>query len=242
MMSDGTIGRFVRYVARALPPSVSVRLPRRPVRLDRRRSALPKRTLRSVQKATFAYRYAGLACLKNPFDLALYMMLMSRERPRTIVEIGSHRGGSAVWFAAQSRGLDLGAHVWSLDIDPVIDVHDPDVTFLEGDIHDLASSRLPSVLADCPRPLLVVEDGPHTFEACLAAMEFLHPHMQRGDFLVVEDGIVKDLRHWEFDDGPNRAIAAFLAAHPGAYGSADEYCHFYGHNVTWNTNGYLKRL
>lgn len=169
------------------------------------------------------------------------MMLLGKVRPRTIVEIGSAEGGSAVWFAAQARALDLDTHVYSLDINIVTGVSDDDVTFLQGDIHNLEASDLPQVLASCPRPLLVIEDGPHTFLGCKSALTFFHPYMQTGEFLVVEDGNLNDLRYWRLDNGPNRAIGDFLKSHSNDYRIADEYCHFYGHNVTWNTNGYLQR-
>ena len=234
-------GGLFRKVAQKLPIQISARIPRKPLYLDPTRSSLSTRDLRTIQTGSFRYEYEGMECLKNPFDLALYMMLMSRERPRTIVEIGSYQGGSAIWLAAQARALNLQAHIYSLDLDAVTGVSDDDITFLGGDIHDLESSDLPRLLADCPRPLLVIEDGPHTFRGCSAALDFFHPLMRAGEFLIVEDGILKDLRYWHLDDGPNRAIAAFLEEHPDDYRIADEYCHFYGHNVTWNTNGYLQR-
>ena len=241
-MGNTAMGDFLRRIARRLPSKLANGVPRRPLAFDGERSLLSARSLRSIQRGTLAYEYAGSRCLESPFDLALYMMLMSRQRPRTIVEIGSMYGGSAVWFAAQARALGLEAKVISLDINRVVDVLDPDVTFLQGDIHALSVSDLPGLLADCPRPLLVIEDGPHTFEGCFAAMEFFHDHMRPGEFLIIEDGILKDLRYWRLDDGPNRAIAAFRSKHPDEYRLADEYCHFFGHNVTWNTNGYLQRV
>lgn len=225
-----------------LPRRLASRLPRLPVRLDPTRSAVSRRLLRSIQAGTFKYEYNGVTCVKNPFDLALYMMLLGRERPRTIVEIGSYQGGSAVWFAAQARALSLDAHVYSLDISKVNDVHDDDVTFLQGDIHELGESTLAAILQDCPRPLLVIEDGPHTFEGCISAAEFFHSFLQPGEYMVIEDGILDDLGYHQLNDGPNRAISAFLGRHPNAYRIADEYCHFFGHNVTWNPNGYLQRI
>jgi cephalosporin hydroxylase len=217
------------------------RFPRLPMFLDRERSALPARTLHQIQKATFRYSFAGIACLKNPFDLALYSMLISRVRPRTIVEIGSHRGGSAVWFASMARGLGLDCRVVSVDINAVTDVDDPDVTFIAGDAHDLASSELPQLLEDASRPWLVVEDGPHTEAACLAVMRFFDHRLESGEYLIVEDGILKDLRYRHLRNGPNRAIRRFLREAPGRFDVDRELCDFYGRNVTWNTNGYLRR-
>lgn len=217
--------------------------PRLPRSVDRRRSALPLRVLRDVQRATFRYRYRDVPTLKNPFDLALYMMLLSQTRPGTIVEIGSASGGSALWFASQCRGLGLDTRVLSLDLHPPIGLADADeqVTFLQGDALDLASSPLPDLLADAPRPLLVVEDGPHTFEASLAVLEFVHPYLQRGEYVVVEDGIVRDLGFRELRDGPGRAIRHFLGTHPGEYEIDRDLCDFFGRNVTWNPDGYLRR-
>ena len=55
--------------------------------------------LMKIQRGALAYTYRGVSMLKNPFDLAIYSLLLQRARPRTLVEVGSHVGGSTVWFA-----------------------------------------------------------------------------------------------------------------------------------------------
>ena len=215
--------------------------PRWPQALDRQRSAIPLRLLRSVQVATFAYSYRGVACFKNPFDLALYTLLIGRVRPATLVEIGSAAGGSALWFADQCRAHGLETTVISVDIRVPRRVDDPAVQFIEGDVHALEQSRLPELLARCDRPLLVIEDGPHTFEGCTAALQFFHRYMQSGEYLIIEDGILRDLGYRELRSGPTRAIKAFLKHHADDYVVDREMCDFFGRNVTWNPNGYLRR-
>lgn len=217
------------------------RLPRIPHWLDRTRSALPRRVLGPIQRATFKYEYRGVKCVKNPFDLALYALLIGRAQPGTIIEIGSGRGGSALWFADQMRAHGRQPNVVSLDIQPVVGVDADGVRFLAGDINHLAASELPAILADCPRPILVIEDGPHTFEGCLNALRFFDGYLQPGEFIVVEDGILRDLGLKSLDNGPNRAIAEFIGTHADRYVVDRDYCDFFGHNVTWNTNGYLRR-
>ena len=216
--------------------------PRLPRFVDRERSSLPGRTLREIQSATARYRYRGVNCVKNPFDLALYMQLLSDIRPGTIVEVGSFNGGSALWFAAQTRGLGLSTKVYSVDIYPVGDVQDVNVTFLAGDIHRLEESALPEILQNAERPLFVVEDGPHTFEGCLAALRFFDTYLEPGEYIVIEDGILKDLNFFTLKNGPNRAIRTFLSEKGHKYEIDRTYCDFFGHNVTWNTNGYLQRI
>ena len=95
-------------------------------------------------------------------------------------------------------------NVVSLDIQPVVGVDADGVRFLAGDINHLAASELPAILADCPRPILVIEDGPHTFEGCLNALRFFDGYLQSGEFIIIEDGILRDLGLKSLDNGPNR--------------------------------------
>lgn len=217
-------------------------IPRRPVRLDPERSALARRNLRTIQTGTLGYHYNNVPCLKNPFDLALYTMLLGQLRPTTIVEIGSAAGGSALWFAAQARALHLECAVLSVDINKVTTVSDPDVTFLGGDIHHLDTSALPAMLGSRTGPLLVIEDGPHTFGGSLAALRFFDDYLQPGDYIVIEDGIAKDLGYRHLRNGPNRAVRQFLSDHGDRYTVDRSYCDFFGRNITWNPNGYLRRI
>ena len=40
----------------------------------------------------------------------------------------------------------------------------------------------------------------------------------------------------------SRAIFDFLSETRGRYAIDTDYCDFYGHNVTYNTNSYLRKL
>lgn len=217
-------------------------VPRLPRFIDSDRSALPKKLLFSIQEATFNYKFNGVSCIKNPFDLALYGMLLSDLRPKTVIEIGSASGGSGIWFATQLKGLGLESVVHSFDIEPVEGKNESNLFFHFADIYKLEESELPEILKNCERPLLVVEDGPHTYFGCLAALEFFDSHLTRDDYIVIEDGILHDLGYRAFKNGPNRAIRDFLERRQNSYTIDRKYCDFFGYNVTWNTNGYMRKL
>ena len=51
--------------------------PRIPRILDDSRSKLRKRALLSIQEASYFCKWDRVRCIKNPFDLALYSMLLS---------------------------------------------------------------------------------------------------------------------------------------------------------------------
>lgn len=199
-------------------------------------SAIPYDLLMQIQAGTMAYTYRGLPLLKNPFDLALYPLLLERLRPRTLIEIGSFRGGSALWFADRAPEM----RVLSIDLEPPASVSHPSVTFVRGDARDLA----PVVrLTELARPLLVIEDSSHLAGTTAAVLDFFADVMQPGEYIVVEDGILSDMRvAADYDGGPLRAIHEFLARHRGKYEIDRSYCDYFGPNVTWNVDGYLRRV
>lgn len=200
---------------------------------------LPYELLMKIQQGTMAYRHRGLPLLKNPFDLALYPLLLAQAKPATLIEIGSYGGGSAVWFAEQRAGL----RVVSIDLEPPADAAHPHVTFLRGDAHDLARVLPDDVMHAIERPLLVVEDASHVAGTTAAVLAFFDRWLRAGEYIVVEDGILTAMRGAEsYDGGPLRAIHEFLARNGGKYEIDRTYCDYFGRNVTWNVDGYLRRV
>ena len=205
-------------------------------------TALPYELLMQIQAGTMAYTYKGVPTLKNPFDLALYSKLLWEQKPRTVLEVGSNAGGSAIWLADQCEMMALGAHVHSVDVVGVTAVHHPGVTFVEGDGRDLSGTWTREWLAALPRPLLVIEDADHFYDTTAAVLEYLRPIMSPGEMIVVEDGILNAMRvEHLYNGGPVRAVAEFLLRHGDSWEIDRRYCDFFGHNVTWNTDGFLRR-
>ncbi len=206
-------------------------------------SSIPYDLLMKIQQGTMTYRYRGIPMQKNPFDLALYPLLIERARPRTLIEIGSFAGGSALWFADQGRQLGLDLRVYSVDLQEPASVSHPSVTFLRGDARDLANILTPAFLQDMARPLMVVEDSSHIAGTTSAVLDFFDPWLRPGEYIVIEDGILSDMRVADlYEGGPLRAIHDFLARTGGRYEVDRGLCDYFGRNVTWNVEGYLRRV
>ncbi|GAB3380291.1 CmcI family methyltransferase [Lysobacter fragariae] len=199
-----------------------------------------------IQLGTMRTVYRNVPFFKSPFDISLYLQLLARLAPATVIEVGTKFGGSALWFADMLTAQGVaGARVVSVDIDPQARFTDPRITFLQGDAKDLGSVLTPALLRDCVRPFLVIEDSSHFYAESTATLDFFHEHLQAGDYIVVEDGIVSQLtgNHYrQYEHGPNRAVADFLERHPGAYAIDTALCDQFGHNATYNPNGWLRRL
>jgi len=86
---------WVGFRARFAPGRIRARnLPKLPNR-RKWRNAL----LWSCQGGTLTYQYRDIPMLKQAFEVALYMRLIWETKPGTIIEIGSHSGGAAVWMS-----------------------------------------------------------------------------------------------------------------------------------------------
>ncbi|HBB87589.1 MAG TPA: cephalosporin hydroxylase [Blastocatellia bacterium] len=190
-----------------------------------------------------SYQYRGVPLQKNPFDLALYLWLLEQTRPQTLIEIGAYQGGSAIWFSDQARLLELDLKVFSIDLNVPATVTGPSVNFLQGDARELGTVLPSSFMNAVKRPLMVVEDSSHMSGTTAAVLEFFDPWLRSGEYIVIEDGILSDMRVEElYDGGPLRAIEQFLEKRGDRYEIVRSLCDYFGRNVTWNVNGYLRRL
>lgn len=207
------------------------------------RTAFPHDFLHAYQRGTLGYTYKGIPCLKSPIDLAIYTKLVWDLRPGSLIEIGSNRGGSALWFADQLAAVGLNCRIVSIDLQPPTNIADPRIEFRAGDAAQLGECLSQDRLTRLAHPWLIIEDSAHLYPVTKAAIRFFADAMRTGDVLVVEDGVIDDLGLTdEYDGGPNRAVAEFIAEFPGMYRVMEEYCDMFGTNATYNPNGYLVRL
>jgi cephalosporin hydroxylase len=210
------------------------------------KSEVPHAVLSRIQWAVICgYQYRGIQMVKDPFDMALYPMLIWNLRPATIIEIGSKTGGSALWFGDMLKNFSIPGHIYSVDLLPPVGISQDNISFFAGDGRALGQTLTPELLAGLHRPWLVIEDADHAYETTLAVLEFFHPFLKVGDYIVIEDGIISDLHPESYPDyssGPHRALREFIPRYEADYLIDPQYCDFFGYNATWNSNGYLKRV
>jgi cephalosporin hydroxylase len=196
--------------------------------------------LSAFQEGVRAYTYKGISCMKCPIDLAIYTKLIWDLRPRSVVEIGTHKGGSALWLADTVSNAGIDCATLSIDLSPAAEFTDPRIAFLAGDAARLEATLTRDRLGRLQHPWLVIEDSAHSHHTTLAVIGFFADTMLPGDVLVVEDGVLDELGLSElYQGGPNRAVGEFLTAYPTSFRIMDEYCDMFGRNATYNPNAYL---
>ena len=135
-------------------------------------------------------RWRGHVLMKDALSLHTYSVLMERQRTRTIFDLGTAGGGSAVWFATQARAMGLdGCTVVTIDIvDQRTAATKEDmtslgnITFLQLDLCDAANLR--KALDGLPHPWMISEDCHVDAEIVMTALD---DSMLPGDYIVYED-------------------------------------------------------
>jgi cephalosporin hydroxylase len=208
-------------------------------------SSVPAEALSGIQQGVLRQTYRGRAFYKSPFDLSLYRQLFEKLRPQTVIEIGTADGGGALWFADTMSGLGIAGRVVTIDRQgPPPGFSDARITTLVGEGQTLEDVLSATLLAALPKPWVVVEDSAHVYEVSRAVLEFFDRYLAPGDYLVVEDGIVRSLpgeQYRKYCDGPSRAIETFLRDRGANYAIDTALCDHFGYNVTYNPNAWLRR-
>jgi cephalosporin hydroxylase len=196
--------------------------------------ALTNELYSTIQSAANCYEYRGVPLVKDPFTFALFPMLLWRLRPRTIFEIGSFQGGTALWMADMLNNFGIPGHVYSVDVVRATAVSHPRITFLQGSGRAL-DGLFRADLFELPsaRPFLVIDDADHSYETTLAVMQFFNPRLTTGDYIVISDTLTHP--------GTRRAIDEFRLQHWADYDLDPSYCDYFGYNLTWCANGFFRR-
>lgn len=186
--------------------------------------------------------WLGTQCLKLPADLFIYQELLCEIRPALVIETGTYRGGSALFFASVMDLLDCG-EVVTVELRPRENLPEhPRIEYVTG------SSTDPTVVAHVRAraeaaggPIMVVLDSYHACDHVLDELDAYADLVGSGSYLIVEDTVngghpIK--KHPPWGSGPWDALMVWLPKHPEFETDVgrEKFVH------TLNPNGYLRRV
>lgn len=157
-------------------------------------------------------RWLGREIRQNPVDAWLLQELIVDDDVDFVIETGTLRGGSAYFLGTIFDLLGRG-HVVSIDIAAEAVEHHDRVEYLEGSSVDpavVARVRASLDRHGAERPLVVL-DSDHRAPHVLAELRTYADFVPIGGHLVVQDGVVDELRRFRDQrPGPLVAIEEFL--------------------------------
>ena len=169
-----------------------------------------------AETKNFAFTsWLGVPIWQNVLDVWTIQETIAEVRPALLIETGTHRGGSALFYAHLMDLLDQG-HVMTIDIVDKHELKHPRVEFLLG------SSTSPEIVEKvgaaaqaADGPVMVILDGDHSRDHVATELELYGPMVTPGSFLLSQDGVIDELALFADDrPGPLEANRDFLARHP----------------------------
>jgi cephalosporin hydroxylase len=159
--------------------------------------------------------WLGVPIWQNVLDLWTIQETIAEIRPALLIETGTNRGGSALFYAQLMELMGTG-RVATIDIVDIHELDHPRIDFLHGSSTDpdiVAQVRDKASNAD--GPVMVILDGDHARDHVALELELYAPLVTPGSMLLSQDGVIDEF--WMFRDtrpGPRAANRDFLSRHP----------------------------
>ena len=167
--------------------------------------------------------FHNIRTIKNPLDLWMLQQIAYEVRPDFVIETGTWKGGSALWWAHTLNGMGLeNARVLTVDVQ--------DFTKEGASSHPLwkkyveffhGSSTDPRIVAQIAQRVkghraIVNLDSDHSMKHVLEELRLYAPMVNPGSYMAVEDTHLDGIpTHPEQGPGPTAAIRKFLTEAAG---------------------------
>lgn len=167
------------------------------------------KTLQELQvQFTQNTSYKGVKCVKNPMDLWIYGEIIHDVKPDVIIEIGTFKGGSALWLADHSDAMVISIDRNLNNLDPK--VMNDRIIFINGDATNKNIYKMVTSEIKTRDRVLVIEDSAHTYKNTYDCLILYSAFVSINSYYVVEDTICKQLG---YGLRPDMAVTDFLAQH-----------------------------
>jgi len=183
--------------------------------------------------------WLGAPMLKCPFDLWVYQEIIYELKPDVIIESGTGKGASALFFASICDLIGKG-RVVTIDVEENAERSKHErITYLIGSSTSEAILTKVRTLIGEHDQVLVVLDSDHSMQHVLKEIELYSELVTQGSYLIVEDTNINGHPvSPEFGPGPMEAVQAFLKEN-NEFAVDREREKFF---LSFNPNGYLKKI
>jgi cephalosporin hydroxylase len=150
-------------------------------------------------------KWFGVDIVKYPGDIIIYQEILYKNKPDFILETGTYRGGSSLFFAHMFDLIGKG-HVITVDIHDHNPPKHPRITHLIGRAtgeDTLATMREMVGNGTC----MVVLDSNHHRSHVKRELVRYHNFVTKGQYMVVEDTCWTEIGR---KDGPDEAVRWFM--------------------------------
>ena len=202
--------------------------------LEARIQTLKETDYPSLHQSYFNFSQGFSSCLKwkdelifkTAYDLAILNMLIWEIKPRSIIEIGSGNGASAIYMQDLVKMFGLECDIVSFDINNKNNT-EASVRYLYADCMDISTfEEYAQTFENLPHPWLFIEDAHVNVDEVL---KYFTGFSRPGDYFYIEDTALKqpEIEKWIKTNGKNFLLDT-------------KYLDFFGPNNCCAANGIFK--
>ncbi|MGA1839242.1 MAG: CmcI family methyltransferase [bacterium] len=167
--------------------------------------------------------WLGVKVNKSVLDLWNYQEILTKLNPSVIIELGTYKGGSTLFFSTVLKELKKPFKIITIDINKEnIDqkvFSDPNIKVIISDSTDTSIvKQILSVRDQFAGPMFVIVDSDHSANHVYKEMVMLRRILKKGDWVIIEDGNINGhpiLPNW--GDGPWEAMERYFNEYPNDY-------------------------
>lgn len=223
-----------------------------PFHLRECKSDLSCSTFKSLAFGKYHNIWKNIPLMKDPLSLSMYQNLFQEVSFRTIFELGSYEGASALWMDDIQKTLGKSCEIYSFDIDLSL-IHEKcknikNIHFLKLDATKITQNLDHEFINKCPKPWLVIED---CHVNVVNTLSFFAKYSTTGDYFIVEDTnplgpaspevIADDGMYKVFGNKKYDEVSTFIQLFP-KFKVDTKYCDHYGYNSSWQWNSVLVNI
>ena len=170
----------------------------------------------SERKIPWDTTWWGLSITQTPTDMWSIQEIVYETRPDIIIETGTYRGGSALYFAFLLKCLGKGGRVISVDINPQIAgaqeraLFNEMVEVIKG--NSVSSEVLERIREQLPgKKVLVTLDSDHRMNHVLKELEMYSEFVTINSYIIVQDTFLNGHPVLpKYGNGPMEAVNKFI--------------------------------
>ncbi len=187
-------------------------------------------------------KWMGVECHQNPLDMWILQEIIFENRPTVIIETGTYKGGSALFFAHMMDIANIPGVVFTVDVGNRCNVDHPKIITYTGE--KSTSFEFLNIIKDYLKggdyKVMVFLDSDHSTENVLEEMRSFAPFVTPGQYMVVCDSNIGGnpvQNGYVQGPGPMAAIEQFMKENNEF--EVDRNCErFY---FTFHPSGFLRR-
>jgi cephalosporin hydroxylase len=185
-------------------------------------------------------KWLGNPIWQNTFDLWIIQETLAEVKPALLIETGTNRGGSALFYAHLFDLMDNG-RIITVDVEKLHSLNHPRIQFIQSSSTDPKTVAAISTAAKgAAGPVMVILDSDHSEAHVAAEMECYASLVTPGSYMLVQDGVMDVLPMLRGPGpGPLPAIEKFLPRHPEFKLDSDRCERFL---ITHHPKGWLQRV